>query len=605
MTIIDMKDKKYLGDVLDDLPQNCNFNKACCGAGGTDLALTNDNNYVVIVPTIDLVQNKISQKDRYSKVLGVYGDVSLDVIKNYLASGGNKILSTYHSLPKVIKGLGDRIKSFQLLVDESHMLVEGDDKDFMHDEINFIFNNFEIFKSVCFMTATPTLPETIPEQIKHFPIVTAKWSEEVITKVKLNVQQVHSRINDYVCFIAMQHMDNRLVGSPFFFYNSVEAITVICKRLIDSDVCSAKDIRIIAASKNNEYIKRYGHPELTIGNTIDCKDNPKPITFLTARAFEGCDIYQEDAVTYIIADGNKKHTRVEIHTKIPQIVNRVRNSKYKSVANLLYTSSFTRDCRSRGEFIQLITKEIEDIEYYLKEKYSKYSDIELKYVNTNLLDTSEFVTKDSFDNYIPNLNAGKRELNHWEAANQTYFVIKSDTHISNLEYDTQPLIDIINSSKKIDWIALPEGADKLKLGGKIANFKKLCLDYIMALEESDSNTIEFVEEYKPIFKDIRNILKNNKEEIITAIKSCAYRQQNLTNRRDMLVMYESDSLDKKVKQQFNVGSRYTTKYVKNVLQKIYDEYNLNKTSKSTDINKWFTVKNIVLNDRYICILGVN
>ena len=166
----------------------------------------------------------------------------------------------------------------------------------------------------------------------------------------LVAQKIEGKFNDYICQIALEHIDGRRTGDPFFFYNSVEAIAIVAKKLIDSKICTPSDIRIIAADKNDSYLKKYANNALFIESTKDCKINPKKITFVTAKAFEGCDIEQEEGVTYICADGRKKHTRLEIHTKIPQIVNRIRNSKYKDTAYLLYTTSFTRDCKTKGEF---------------------------------------------------------------------------------------------------------------------------------------------------------------------------------------------------------------------------------------------------------------
>ena len=36
---------------LEDLPHNCIFNKVITGCGGTTIAITNSENYVIAVPT--------------------------------------------------------------------------------------------------------------------------------------------------------------------------------------------------------------------------------------------------------------------------------------------------------------------------------------------------------------------------------------------------------------------------------------------------------------------------------------------------------------------------------------------------------------------------
>lgn len=44
---------------LSDLPQNCIFNKVITGCGGTTVALFPSRNYVISVPTTELIVNKV------------------------------------------------------------------------------------------------------------------------------------------------------------------------------------------------------------------------------------------------------------------------------------------------------------------------------------------------------------------------------------------------------------------------------------------------------------------------------------------------------------------------------------------------------------------
>ena len=41
--------------IMDDFPKNCIFNKVKTGCGATTIALTNDENYIIAVPTTELV----------------------------------------------------------------------------------------------------------------------------------------------------------------------------------------------------------------------------------------------------------------------------------------------------------------------------------------------------------------------------------------------------------------------------------------------------------------------------------------------------------------------------------------------------------------------
>lgn len=581
--------KNYISEVLDDLPQNCMFNKVLCGAGGTHIALTNDKPYVVLVPYIELIKSKLNQTDKYQNIQPVYGDIYRHEIETALNNGCTKFMSTYHGLRRIIEIFGDRVADFQLLVDEAHMLTEGDDKDFMHNEINYLLQSYTKFKSFCFMTATPYEEESIPDQLLSLPLVKAKWSDLGVTA--LIAQRIEGKFNDYICQIALEHMDGRREGDPFFFYNSVEAITIIAKKLIDSKICEPSDIRIIAADKNDSYLKKYANKDLTIGSTSDCKRDPKKINFVTAKAFEGCDIEQSNGVTYICADGRKKHTRLEIHTKIPQIVNRIRDSKYKEVAYLLYTTSFTRDCKTKEDFKEVIKQDMIRVADVLVQ-IGKLDTAASAYLNTEKLDSDEFITKDLEGEMILNPNAGKRALSQWASANQLFFYNTScEQHITKVR-SRSTLIDILNDPNPIEFFKPPAGTDKIKLGGKVANFKKLCKDYIEAVESDDIESRNFIEDFSPIFLEARRIFRANLVEDITA---SAMQQTRLQQRIDIHNQAYSKMFEIKDNLPFIVDGFYGLQEVKEGIQLIYDKFNIQKKAKSTEIEQWFHIKKTIKN----------
>lgn len=51
----------YLSEVVRALPKNCLFDKGKVGCGGTSLAIESEDAYVICVPFISLVENKLSQ----------------------------------------------------------------------------------------------------------------------------------------------------------------------------------------------------------------------------------------------------------------------------------------------------------------------------------------------------------------------------------------------------------------------------------------------------------------------------------------------------------------------------------------------------------------
>ena len=50
---------------MTDLPHDCIFNKVRTGCGGTTIALRNEENYVIAVPTTELIINKCNSTENH------------------------------------------------------------------------------------------------------------------------------------------------------------------------------------------------------------------------------------------------------------------------------------------------------------------------------------------------------------------------------------------------------------------------------------------------------------------------------------------------------------------------------------------------------------
>ena len=121
---------------LRDLPHNCIFNKVVTGCGGTTVVLRNSEDYVIAVPTTELIINKTGRTDaglslfksdgRELPIFGLFGkfDDARKELVSYLSSSGiKKIMCTYDKLPRLIEYLNPT--SYRLLVDEYHSLLKA------------------------------------------------------------------------------------------------------------------------------------------------------------------------------------------------------------------------------------------------------------------------------------------------------------------------------------------------------------------------------------------------------------------------------------------------------------------------------------------------
>ena len=160
-------DKNYLSEVIDTLPSHVLLNKGMVGCGGTTLELTCKRNSIVLVPTINLVNNKAT-----GDILGVTGTVKPEDIKAYIKNNSipyKKIIATYDSLLKLIEIIGKNIYDYFLLIDEYHYLFTN--YKFRNVAIKKILDNYTKFKDWCFMTATPLSEFNILEELKDVDFI--------------------------------------------------------------------------------------------------------------------------------------------------------------------------------------------------------------------------------------------------------------------------------------------------------------------------------------------------------------------------------------------------------------------------------------------------
>ena len=177
-------DSSYLE--LQDLPYNCIFNKVITGCGGTTIVLFNNENYVIAVPTTELITNKtglieagsttiISPIGKEQKVFGLFGIFTYSAkkaLKEYLKQDGvKKVICTYDKLPKLIEYLNP--SDYRLLVDEYHILLKA--YSYRYDAIDGVLNSFNSYKSYCFMSATPIDTEFKPKALEGVEEIKADW----------------------------------------------------------------------------------------------------------------------------------------------------------------------------------------------------------------------------------------------------------------------------------------------------------------------------------------------------------------------------------------------------------------------------------------------
>lgn len=316
---------------MEDLPHDCIFNKVVTGCGGTTVALQNDEDYIIAVPTTELIINKIGRSDAgigmvkfhddtSKQVFGLHGRYNIAIEKNLLEYVANsdtkKIICTYDKLPKLCELINP--KRFRLLVDEYHRLL----KDYSYREraIDGVLDNFRRFKSFCFMSATPIQPLFKPSCLEDVEDVVAEWENEDELKLKVKLLQTNKPytmaaniINKYL-LNGYVTVDGIKSYEAYFFINSVTDIVAI----LEHSHLSNDDVRIICANNEENEKKLKGYK---ISSSLS---DSKRFNFITSKSFEGADYYSDTGLCFVVSSASNKHTLASIDTDIPQIAGRIR-----------------------------------------------------------------------------------------------------------------------------------------------------------------------------------------------------------------------------------------------------------------------------------------
>lgn len=338
------KNVNYLSEVMTELPKNCLFDKGKVGCGGTTIALTSKENYIICVPFVSLIRNKVSQSDKYPNVFGFYSGVSVTDLKMHIMKKGpKKIMVTYDSLEKLMTYIDP--SKYNILIDEYHLLFTQ--YSFRREAVQKVLPNYDKFKSFCFMTATVVDSDFVLDELAHIPIVEAKW--ENVREVTVNSVKCKTDVRGTVQRLINNHLKGLegFEGNAYIFVNSVKFI----KGIIGSCGLNEDNCRVIYSTNNKT--------DVGISNSSTFS-HPKKINLLTSTVFEGSDLYDEDGQIYIVSDSTQQQTLTDISTSFQQIAGRIRNTKYWSTITHIFTTTRYYNDLSYQEFKESVEKVINE-----------------------------------------------------------------------------------------------------------------------------------------------------------------------------------------------------------------------------------------------------
>ena len=602
-TVISIPSKyKYMSEVFTTLPDNSFLCKSVAGVGGTSLAITNSEDYVIAVGSVELIINKSEQ---HENLIPVYSGITVKDLENAinikrLTKKPIKIITTYDSLPRVVDVLGGSVKDFKLLVDELQVLLKASDT-FKPVVVTKLFRLVPKFKSVCFMTATPTPRKYFPPEVAELDYIRLVWEGSSVMHIRKS--KMKGDVTSKIVAIALHHLDTD--GTPLFFYNSLRGIIPCVKQLIKARGLSNKDIKIICADneRNRNYLKEQlgaeWKPERPlykeeVDGEIIMNPRNKPIQFCTKYAFEGLDFCVEDAHTYIVSDvknRSKHHTRIDISTDIQQIAGRCRNQNplIKREAVFLWTDEFTGASLSESEY-----------EEYVKNELAIAKDMEQRYTLDKLKDM-----KIDFNSspYFLEVD-GEAQTNDYAVYGLciSYAALNADYVNVMTDADKAILEEKLELFSEIDDYNIPEikFEDMIKLEKKF-NFKEFSQEYYELSEKwkiSEFTCQETLNKMN-VMLSLDGEFKSFVETIgIDAIKATGFHKTKTKEKFNKAVGVDENTIKQKkaIKSvKLKLDSFYTFKELRDMIAASYEKCKLSCTAKATDIQHCYVVKNTARN----------
>lgn len=556
------KGTKFLKDVIAELPPDCIFDKAVTGAGGTHIALTSNNPYVICVPYRNLIHNKT---ERYNKsgydILGVDGDISTNDIIDYLneCKGIPKIMCTYDALGKVISALGDEVQDYNILIDEFHLLFTN--YVFRNKAVRTVLDNYLLFKDFCFMTASTLEEEFILDELKDVDLVIAEWDE--VQEVNVKSIKCINTVKNFVKEEIVKYLKGEVVGNAYFFINSVKFI----KEIVEECKLSNRNTRAIWSENNDEV--------MNIENS-STTSKPKKINFITSTCFDGVDLFDKEGVTYIISDGDRQHTLIDISTSFIQIAGRIRDSKYRDIIYHVYTNTrysglktyedfkrFSQEIIDEAPNTLLVLNRSVDVLRELKEdQFNRFKNVIVKEAN------DKYINYDGERLIIDN-NLIKLDLYNYKICKCLY------TFRVNLynEYN--------NKGFNVDFELFDDS--KIK---NTRDRKKSFKDYVIEIENNPDDLDLYNEacnRYNFLDEAISNLG-------FDGIKDLKYMSANIKTK---LIVLSDRGLENKIlriletKLNLEYEDFYSSVRLKQIFADIYKELDIIKNPKATDIRKYY------------------
>ena len=569
---------QYLTEVLPMIPTNTILYKTLTGLGATYGELKADRNSIIIEPNVPVIVGKCNDpKHKEDNLFGVYEGVYTEDVIKYLEKSADKrtkILTTPESFQKVKDAFElmdmDIYGTCFLLFDECHKIVK--DADYRSD-ITLPFDDFFLFNEKALVSATPISFSDPRFEMQKFQIIRIEPAFEY----KLPVSLIHT---NNVLEQLKRTLDKLDATDICLFVNSTDMIYSFIKQLdIENEstvFCAKKSVEKLKNKKFKHAFEQWS------------KSKMKKYNFFTSRFYNALDIELKIKPTVIMISDVyfSEYSMIDPHTDAIQAIGRFRNG-------------VNRVCHIFNTNPNLPVRTEEEIGIYLQANKEVYDKIKTFYDCA----TSE-EARNAYHGILKVLPFNQM-LN--KDGKENFFAIDNyvDEALLKSSYNAQEkLIASYRSNRLFDLDVesayFPFGDfERLKKESKYASLKDKRKEVVRQLEllKGDDET-EMIRNYKEDLRKADSFIYGAYEEIgKEMIESLDYSVKRIKEAM-ILKQYrektEGTEFIQLIKNSFKVGQKYTKKYIKEELTRIYALTGVTpqKTITGQSIKEFFYVKEI-------------
>lgn len=564
--ILHISEGQHLTDIYAQIATNTILCKTLPGLGATYSEIKADRDSIIVVPNIPPISGKC-KKHRADNLFGVKENITIEDISDYLTQTLNdgkhiKLISTPESFYKIKEAFRlieeDMYSRCFLLMDECHKLVK--DRDYRPD-ILLPMNDFFMFIEKALVSATPIIPSDPRFEENHFTITEVRPDFDFRHDIQLvHTNNILETLRQLFPEMKKQHPDTTMC----IFANSTDMIHQLINKLgiveQSSVFCSDKSV---AKLKGLGF--KNAHP--------DWDENfRKEYNFFTSRFYTALDIEMKDKpdVVFLTEPYFAEFTMLDQLTDAVQAIGRFRNG-VNSVTHFLATKNSIEQRTNEGirEYLKGLEKAhtiIRTIRDSTKSKELRASyDDTLKALPYNQFLSGGYVDYFAIDNYIDD-----------ELVKSSYYDIES----VKSRYEDSGYFNVIST----DSFSYSFGEkERLSLYTNTANNKEMRKQLVEVLDNiKDDRGTEMIDHFIEELKEKEPVIV---EAFFTlgmeVVEQCNYRISLLKEKllvNDFNKKRNGTQFLEALRNSFKVGEKYTLKFEKAELIRLYAMFDINTST---------------------------